>query len=134
MEINHDVQSTKMSWTNHVDSHVGRGIHKMSTFQIKLSMKGKWVGQKSPKNGPHGLCMIPKLNSYFGFRIKYLNACTIVRLRDKSIYWYFVDPLIWKMEFIDAYQNLYIWKNLIGDILYVKRTSFSACIVVVMQH
>ena len=55
----------KGSYTNHVDSHGGRGLSEMSTllimpkYLVKLSMKGEG-GQKSPKNGPHGLCMTPK--------------------------------------------------------------------------
>ena len=56
----------KGSYTNHVDSHGGRGVSEMSTllimpkYLVKLSMKGEGGGQKSPINGPHGLCMTPK--------------------------------------------------------------------------
>ena len=38
-------------------------------YLVKLSTKGGGGGQKSPKNGPHGLCMAPqgKTTTLWGF-------------------------------------------------------------------
>ena len=55
-------QYPKGSCTNHVDSHGGGGqwnVHFTNkAYLVKLSTKGEG-GQKSSKNGSHGLCMPP---------------------------------------------------------------------------
>ena len=59
------ISQSQGSYTNHVDSHGGRGVSEMSTllikptYLVKLSTKGEG-GQISPKNGLHGLCMTPQ--------------------------------------------------------------------------
>ena len=69
----------KGSYTNHVDSHGGRGVSEMSTllimakYLVKLSMKGEG-GQKSPKNCPDGLSMPPMTSAF----IFWTDICAIV--------------------------------------------------------